>query len=163
MLSDLRWFTPRLVRLGRVAIIQCEAFHRPTNSCHDVSNYTAVRSANRDGQLTSRCFLSVARRTITAGRSTRELEGADRIRAAPNRSASEHRYHRRACRSCPPRRHAFPTANVTSTSTVAPSGSSAVPIAARACLPDSPKISTSSSLAPLATLCWSLNPSCDAT
>jgi hypothetical protein len=55
------------------------------------------------------------------------------------------------------------TINVTSTSTVEFSGNSATPTAARACLPASPKTSTSKSLAPLATLCWSVNPSAEAT
>jgi hypothetical protein len=58
---------------------------------------------------------------------------------------------------------AHETTNVKSTSTVEFSGSSATPTAARACLPASPKTSTSRSLAPLATLCWSVKPSADAT
>jgi hypothetical protein len=53
--------------------------------------------------------------------------------------------------------------NVTSTSTVEFNGNSATPTAARACSPASPKTSASRSLAPLATLCWSVKPSADAT
>jgi hypothetical protein len=47
---------------------------------------------------------------------------------------------------------AHSTSTMASTSTGAPSGSEATPTAARACLPASPKTSTSSSLAPLTTL-----------
>ena len=43
------------------------------------------------------------------------------------------------------------TSAVTATSTHPPSGSDAIPIAARACLPASPSTATRSSLAPFAT------------
>ena len=44
---------------------------------------------------------------------------------------------------------------IASTSTLAPSGSAAIPTALRACLPASPKTSISSSLAPFTTwACW---------
>ena len=52
---------------------------------------------------------------------------------------------------------------VTCTSTHAPSGRDAIPIAARACFPGSPRTSTSSSLAPFATVGWSTNSGVEAT
>lgn len=55
------------------------------------------------------------------------------------------------------------TANVTSTSTVEFSGSSATPTAARAWIPASPNTSPRKLLAPLATRCWSVKSLADAT
>src|ERR1700726_2592451 len=59
--------------------------------------------------------------------------------------------------------HQDSTSTISSSSTDAPRGSSATPIAARACLPASPKISSNSIDAPSTTWGWPLKPSADAT
>ncbi len=51
-----------------------------------------------------------------------------------------------------------PTSTTSSTSTGASIGSDVTPTAERACRPDSPKTSPSSSLAPLITAGWPVNP-----
>src|SRR5438132_4969244 len=68
-------------------------------------------------------------------------------------------------RPVPARRlsYAASTAAVISSSTGAPSGSDDTPTAPRACRPASPRISATSSLAPLATFGWSTKPGAEAT